>query len=132
MIAGMFGKSRAEVPPDAALAARPVRAVEARIEPLADGGPWRMTVWVRPPRWAARFLRLPVTATKTFEFDAIGVRVWESCDGRTSVRDIAAGVAAEYGLTAREAEVATRAFLHTLALKGLVGVAIPSDEECRP
>ena len=123
MIPRMFGRSDAEVAPEDALAARPVRLVTAEMAAGEDGATWRLVVPVRPPVWAARFLRLGGSATKTFEFDAVGVRVWNACDGKTAVRDIVGDVAREYGLTHREAEVATRQFLRTLALKGLIGVA---------
>lgn len=131
MMTRVLGRPRQEPPPEAALAVRPIRRVDAPLQPAADGATWRLTVPVRPPRWAARFLRMSSHSTKTFEFDAIGARVWDRCDGRTAVSAIVADVANEYGLSPREAEVATRAFLRTLALKGLVGVATdgPGEEE---
>jgi hypothetical protein len=67
---------------------------------------------------------VPPGATKTFEFDAIGVFVWNHCDGRTSVQQIIRKLAAEYRLNLREAEVPTVQFLQTLARKGLIGMRV--------
>jgi hypothetical protein len=61
---------------------------------------------------------------KTFELDELGKFVWDTCDGKTAVRQIIRRLADRYNLNDREAEVATVAFLRTLTRKGLVGMAI--------
>jgi hypothetical protein len=105
------------------LAACPTRLVDA--QPKDDGeGKWRLQVPLRTARWAIWFLRAPEVATKTFELDALGKGVWDTCDGRTSVRRIIERLAGEYHLNQREAEVATIAFLNTLSRKGLIGMEV--------
>src|SRR3712207_4383547 len=102
------------------LAARPTRlAIEEPID--AGGGNWRITVPLKPKKWAAWVLRVPAGATKTFELDPLGKFVWDACDGKTAVRQIIRKLAKHYNLNAREAEVATTTFLRTLASRGLIG-----------
>ena len=108
-----------------ALDARPVRAVEATLAPR-DGGGGTLTVPLRRELlgfWG-RMFGVPEGATKTFELDAVGRFVWERIDGRTSVRKLAAMLAAEYRLDARVAEVSTARFLQTLTRRGLIGVPV--------
>ena len=109
--------------PADALAACPRRLFDA--EPR-ETSTWqyRLTVPLAPPRWAARFLRVPRGATKTFELDEIGKFVWDGCDGETPVRQLIRGLAGRYHLNEREAEVATLAFLRTLMRKGLIGIPV--------
>ena len=104
------------------LAAKPVRLVEGQID---DAG--RLRVPVRQRGWAARVLRMPKDATKTFEFDPLGRLVWESCDGKATVQQIARKLAKKYGVSDREAHVATEKFLTMLARKGLIGAAVKRD-----
>ncbi len=88
-----------------------------------DGG-CRLTVPLTQKRWAGWLLRVPAGATKSFELDALGRMVWESCDGKTSVQQIARRLAKRYRVSDREAQVATETFLATLARRGLVGAAV--------
>ncbi|WP_428560638.1 MAG: PqqD family protein [Solidesulfovibrio sp. DCME] len=67
--------------------------------------------------WDGRVLR------KTVELDAMGSTVWRLIDGRRTAGDIAAALAARYGLDAREAELAVAAFLRQLGRRGAVAVA---------
>jgi hypothetical protein len=109
------------------LAARPVRLVDAPLAASADGG-GKLQVPVRPTRWAGWLVRVPPGATKTFELDALGILVWNSCDGNTSVQQIIRKLAKRYNLSLREAQAPTLAFLQTLARKGLIGLAVPDDD----
>ncbi|MGB7160142.1 MAG: PqqD family protein [Tepidisphaeraceae bacterium] len=105
------------------LAARPLRLFAA--EPSeTSAGQWRLTVPLKPAGWASRFLRVPSSATKTFELDDLGKLVWDGCDGKTEVRQIIRTLASRYDLNEREAEVSTLAFLKTLMGKGLVGIPV--------
>jgi hypothetical protein len=116
-------KSKFRPTPADALAAKPLRLFAA--EPSeTSAGQWRLTVPLKPVGWAARFLRGPSSATKTFELDDLGKLVWEACDGKTEVRQIIRALAGRYDLNEREAEVATLAFLRTLMRKGLVGIPV--------
>jgi hypothetical protein len=105
-----------------ALAARPVRLVEGPVAGTGDGG-GRLSVPLRPKAWAKWLLRFPAGATKTFELDPLGLLVWESCDGKTSVLQIVRKLERRYHFSSREAEVSTVAFLRTLIKKGLIGMA---------
>lgn len=104
------------------LAAKPVRSSLATTSRADDVG-GRVTLPIRGARWAW-FLRDAPEAKKTFELDPIGLFVWDQCDGKTSVRRIIQQLAERYNLTLREAEVSTRQFLHTLARKGLIVLAV--------
>jgi hypothetical protein len=105
-----------------AVDARPLRLAEAEVTP-ADNGGGRLCVPLRPPRWARWVFRFPEGATKSFELDALGMLVWEACDGKTSVLQIVRRLEKRYHLTSREAEVSAVAFLQTLMKKGLIGMA---------
>lgn len=105
------------------LAARPLRLSDAPPEPAGEGK-WRIKVPIKPGRIAGFLLRVSAETTKTFELDALGLLVWENCDGKTPVRQLIRKLAARYNLNEREAEVATVQFLYTLAKKGLVGMAM--------
>jgi hypothetical protein len=100
------------------LASRPVRLVDGD---MVDG---RLTVKITQPKWSSWLLKLPKNATKTFEFDLLGQMVWQHCDGKNSVQQIARKLAKTYNVSEREAQVATEKFLVMLARKGLVGAAV--------
>ncbi len=108
------------------LSARPVRLVAGTMAD-GDGGGGRLTVPLRQRRWAGWLLRLPAGATKTFELDPLGRFVWDRCDGSATVQQIARKLAKQYGVSDREAQVSTEAFLATLTRKGLVGAAVPRN-----
>ena len=110
------------------LSARPLRLVTAGVADTPDGG-GRLTVPLASRRWAGWLLRVPAGATKTFELDALGRLVWDACDGRTTVRQIARRLADRHRVSDREAQVAVEAFLATLARKGLVAAAVKSNDE---
>ena len=121
----MFFRRRAkpQVTRDDALKARPRRLVNVELE-SDDSGGGRLKVPLAPPRWGRWAFRVPAGATKTFELDAIGVFVWNRCDGRHTVQQIIRKLADEYRLNLREAEVPTVQFLHTLSRKGLIGMSV--------
>ena len=123
----MFFRTRKpEVTKAQMLAARPARLVDA--EPVAvNETSWRLTVPLATAGWVGRVLRMPAGATKTFELDPLGKFVWDSCDGKASVRQVIARLAKRYNLNEREAEVATVAFLHTLVKKGLIGMRVKGE-----
>ena len=105
------------------LAGKPLRAPDAK-ETDAGGGKWTLTVPLRSATnggWASRLLRVPEGASKSFELDELGKFVWDGCDGRTTVAQLIRRLAKQYNLNEREAEVATLAFLNTLARRGLIG-----------
>jgi hypothetical protein len=103
------------------LAARPLRRDDAKLTTNPDGG-GKVTVPLRANR--AWIFRMPVGASKTFELDALGLFVWEACNGKTSVQQIIRGLGKRYNLSLRESEVSTITFLNMLAKKGLIGMDV--------
>ena len=105
------------------LAGKPVRAPDAK-QTDAGGGKWTITIPLRSAKtggWASRLLRVPEGASKSFELDELGKFVFDACDGKTTVAQLIRRLAKQYNLNEREAEVATMAFLNTLARRGLIG-----------
>lgn len=105
------------------MSARPARIVEADMA-IDEKGNGKLTVPLAPPRQLSWLLRYPGTATKTFEFDPLGVFVWQTIDGKSDVRQVIRKLAKRYNLNLREAEVSTLHFLSLLAKKGLIGLAV--------
>ena len=123
----LFRRKQPVVTRDESLRARPRRLVDAPMMVKDDGsGGGTLRVPLAPPRsrWGRWLFRVPPGATKTFEFDAIGVFVWNHCDGKHTVQQIIRMLATEYRLNLREAEVATVQYLQTLARKGLIGMTV--------
>jgi hypothetical protein len=110
-----------------ALAARPVQLVRGKFVPIPDGGA-KLTVTLKPAAWSNWLFRLPEGASKTFELDELGVFIWQSCDGKTSVQQMIRRLAQQRRLTLREEEVATLQFLQTLIRKGLIGVPVEKQK----
>src|SRR5262245_59946137 len=105
------------------LAAKPARVGGAEEKPVSPGK-WQLTIPVQPTRWASVILRVPKGMSKTFELDELGKFVWDTCDGKTSVRQVIRRLAQRYNLNQREAEDATVAFMKTLTSKGLLAMAV--------
>jgi hypothetical protein len=104
-----------------------VQLVKAVLTERPDGGA-NLEVPIRQTHWTGWFYRVPAGATKTFELDTLGLLVWNSCDGRTSVQQIIRKLSKRYNLTLREAQVPTLGFLQTLVRKGLVGMPVESKK----
>ncbi len=121
----MFAKKKPRLTPEQALSAKPVRLVEADMQTEGAGG--RLKVPLKPGKLSWLF-KLPDGASKTFEFDAIGVFVWQNIDGRTSVKQLIRKLAKQYGLSEREAAVSTNLFLQTLGRKSLIGWNVEKDK----
>ena len=127
----MFRRRRRRRPPPLTrqqqLASKPVRLVTADLTADARGG-GRLTVPLQQSPRIGWLFRLPKGATKTFEFDALGKFVWEHCDGKTSVQQIARKLAKAYKVSEREAQVATERFLVMLAKKNLIAAVVPKPK----
>lgn len=115
----LFGTKKPRLTPEEALAAKPLRLVEAEMEADNKGG--KLKVPLKARKFAGWVFKVPEGASKTFEFDAIGVFVWESIDGKTSVQQLVRKLAKKYGLSEREAAVSTNQFLQMLGRKSLIG-----------
>ena len=105
------------------LDAKPLRLSDAEPQEVSDNK-FLLKVQLRPTRIARLLLRVSAGTTKTFELDPLGLFVYQSCDGKTPVRQVIKKLAKRYNLNQREAEVATVAFLKTLTSKGLVAMAV--------
>src|SRR5512133_948861 len=105
----LFARKKPALTREQSLATRPVRLVDGDLIESKDGA--KLKVKLKQTRLAGFLLRLPEGATKTFELDALGLLVWKSCDGKTSVKQIVRQLARQYNLNLREAEVPTLAFL---------------------
>jgi hypothetical protein len=104
-----------------ALAAKPIRAVEADLDIDEQTGAGKLKVKIEAKRKWVLF-RLPAGATKTFELDEVGVYVWKKLDGSTSVESLMRQLAKQYNLDLKQAEASTVAFLQMLIKRGLVGL----------
>ena len=118
-----FSRKSSSIPRASLLSARPTRLVEAAIVPTENGGA-KITVPLKPRRVHRWLLKFPDHANKTFELDPIGLFVWTTCDGKTSVQHLITKVARHLSISPREAEVATLTFLQTLTRKGLIGLEV--------
>lgn len=105
------------------MSAKPRRLVSSEVVPV-EGGGGKITVQLKPRRVHRLLLRFPENATKTFEFDSVGVFVWGLCDGKTSVQSVIHKVAKHLRISPREAEVATMGFIRMLMKKGLMGMEV--------
>lgn len=123
-----FGRKQPALTRQQQLASRPVRLVDGEMSDDGSGG-GRLKVKLQPKRIAGFLMRMPEGATKTFEFDALGRFVWDHCDGKNSVQQIARKLARQYKISEREAHVATEKFLMMLARKGMIGAAVQAKKE---
>ena len=121
----MFGLGQKQnlISREDAMAARPMHMIECQVEPMDDGGA-KLKVPLKHGGWVGKVFRVPDGTMKTFELDALGLFVWNSCDGKTSVQQIIRRLAKEQGLTLREVEVATIRFMQVLVRKGMLGMTI--------
>lgn len=127
----MFFRPRPRQPrltPQQQLAARPVHLVRGELD-RQDGGSAKLNVPLKPARWNRWVFRIPQGTIKTFELDALGVLVWDLCDGHNSVQQIIRKLAKRYNLNLREAQVPTIKFLQMLTRKGLIGMTMPRQRE---
>lgn len=124
----MFGKKKPKLSTAQALAAKPIKLVEAEMT-VDDAGAGKLKVPLKSSRFLGKIFRMPEGSTKTFEFDAIGVFVWESIDGRISVQQLIRKLARKYSLSEREAAVSTNLFLQMLGKKSLIGWNVPDGKK---
>lgn len=115
------GISRAE-----AMAAVPQQNPDAREEPLSEESVRLVYEVVYKPWFASLGKRLGgwdgTPMVRKLELDELGTRVWRLLDGKRNVAEVAAELAAEYGLHKREAEVSVTGFLRELGKRGLIAL----------
>lgn len=95
--------------------------VERHGEELRLFVPLRRSWFHRPPvSWL-----LPVKTERGVALDRLGREVWQACDGRRSVEQIAQRLAERYHLRFHEARASVMQFLQELTRRGVVVVVAP-------
>jgi hypothetical protein len=107
-------------------ALRPRRAAGVEVAGL------RVTVTMQSRTWARRILRLPETTTRTFELDERGKRVFDACDGETSIEQIISKMSDELNVKREELEPATLKFLDMMLRRGMIVIAVEDEEDLHP
>jgi len=98
------------------LTIKPVRSPHATLERHEHGARIKLPI---KRRW---FIRPRPDPVKTFELDAIGLAVWDRCDGETTIKSMIQAVAERCSCDIGKAEVATLKFLDMLAHRKLIGI----------
>jgi hypothetical protein len=80
-------------------------------------------------RWLSYVLNMP--ARKTFLLDPHGARIWNLCDGKTSVRAIVNQLAMDHGWPEKRAREAVLLYLSTLSHRKLMNFGPVSSESPR-
>lgn len=62
---------------------------------------------------------------KTFELEPVGAFVWARCDGQHTVEGIARALRESFRMNRLEADASLRAYLRTLADRGLITLLVP-------
>ncbi len=113
------------MPRERLLALRPARAGEVTWERKPEDAPAPGAALTVPRREqglrrvVARVLKVP--ATRTIELDEFGAKIWEQCDGTSTVEQLVQFTCREYTLNRRQGEVSVVAFMRMLAQRGLIG-----------
>lgn len=71
----------------------------------------------------------PAPKEKRISLDQIGSFVWDRCDGKHSIDDIAKELCDEYKMLRQEAEVSLSTFIQELSKRRFIGVLIPEGKE---
>ncbi len=64
-----------------------------------------------------------------YNLNPVGTFIWERCDGRHSIQDIGAALAAEYPVTLQEAVADSLEFIQGLVAEGLLSLADEPEGE---
>lgn len=115
-------KQKPNITREAAMTARPYPLSGIRTKEESDGS---ITILIRFQRngWQ-KWLGAPAEYDRQFELDSLGSEVFESCDGKTPVKQIVKRFSASHTLNIAEAELAVTKYLKTLMTKRIIGMAI--------
>lgn len=126
----MFFRRQPQPPPagprltrDQAFDARPI-ATELLDRRVRDNGGALIVIPMHPTGYQKWLLRIPENAQRKIELDAVGVAVFDMCDGRTTVRQIAIKFASEHQVDQHEAEMAVASFVQMMMRRGLVSMMV--------
>jgi hypothetical protein len=105
-----------------AMMTRPVRNSAAEVG--EEGDDKLVTVRQERPRWLVQPLSWVIRPRlkKTARLEGLSLEIWQRCDGRRRVIELADEFAAEHGLTFHEARVSVSDYLQRLMKRGLVAV----------
>ena len=107
---------------------KPMHLVEATLV-VDDAGNGKLSVPIKPTRVARWLIRDAKDRIKTFEFDSVGIFVWQENRRKDECRAThPPRIAKEYNLELRQAEASTTAFLKTLMQKGLIGIPLDATK----
>ena len=125
---GRKRRGRMRITREQAMAARPVRNPELEVSRNDEGEvelkrPRRRTWWVN---LMAKLGSAPEYQVLTL--DRVGSAVWELCDGEHTVHELIAQLAEEHQLSRKEAEVSMVTYLRQLAQRGVIALAIETEE----
>jgi len=122
-------RRRPRLTPEQVLSSRPIRNEQLKTEELDDGG-IRIHA-LRREAWWVKLLGIvfPIARERRIELDSVGKQVWELCDGKHTLRDMAEEFRKRHKLTRTEAEWSLRNYLKDLGKRGLVGFVVEKPEE---
>jgi len=69
----------------------------------------------------------PQQQCKKIHLDSVGSIVWELCDGKRTVKEVAKCLCEKYKLLPSEAEISLNLYLNDLAKRGLMSFLSPKD-----
>lgn len=80
-------------------------------------------------RWTNLLDRLffPLPEEKVISLDEVGTKLWDLCDGKTSVREIIERLQSKFNLSRKESEVSSLEYLKKLAQRRIIGFAVPKN-----
>jgi hypothetical protein len=133
-IAGLLpfgGGGRAQVTRQEQLDARPVRHAAVRWEKTDN----EITIFI-PLKTSGRVGMLAKLlkmkdGERGIQLDEVGSSVWEMCDGEHDIADLISMLGRDYKLSRREAEVAVREFLKSLAQRNLIGLIVGGEKRAK-
>ncbi len=111
--------------PEQVLLSRPVRNTSLQTEAGEDGS--LRIIIERRREWWVKVLSvlLPIPKRRPIELDPLGREVWELCDGEHTLREMVRIFQQRHKLSRAEAEWSLRTYLHDLAKRRLVVIAVP-------
>lgn len=127
-LGGLLRKRRLRLSREEALDARPLRNATVKSSVSEEGE--LLLQMERRKDLFGKLMGFLVAAPlqKRVGLDEMGRFVWDLCDGKHSVREIASLLGRQYRLNRREAVLSLTTFLRTLGRRGLIGFAVRKEE----
>ena len=125
-ILNLFYRKGRKMPRKQVFGGVPTRNPSVEVETIENGLRLRIDRDQTVMPWYVRMMPKP-PPDKTFEMDHVGAFVWNMCDGRHTIAQIADALADEKKLEMKEAEVALVNYLRTLSKRGLIGIKFEEE-----